>query len=144
MLTYILNILYYTILQVDPDAAKTEVNKLEPFNMKYKETHLKQLYSLFPNEKKAIDQFIIISNKSMFYVKLYLFARLLPKWAQAVFWGFVPKSILATVDRTAKEVLPELTSDKKLIALLSSMWIDTGARPDKATFMLTASVFRGT
>ena len=111
--------------------------------MKYKETHLKQLYALFPKEKKAIDQFIIISNKSMFYVKLYLFARLLPKWAQAVFWGFVPKSILATVDRTAKEVLPELTSDKKLIALLSSMWIDTGARPDKATFMLTASVFRG-
>jgi hypothetical protein len=30
-----------------------------------------------------------------------------------------------------------------LISLLSSMWIDTGARPDRASFMLSAAVFRG-
>jgi hypothetical protein len=116
---------------------------VEPFDMKYRETHLKKLYKEFPEEKAAIDKFIVISNYAMTYTKLFLFARLLPKWMQSIFWSIVPRYILATVERTAKEVLPELTSNKRLIALLSSMWIDTGARPDKATFMLTAAVFRG-
>ncbi len=111
--------------------------------MKHREAHIAQLYRDFPKERAAIDKFLVIADRAMTYVKLFLFARLLPQWLQTVFWSFVPKSILDTVTRTAKEILPELTSNKRLIALLSSMWIDTGARPDKATFMLTASVFRG-
>jgi phytoene dehydrogenase-like protein len=77
-------------------------------------------------------------------VKYFLFARLLPQWLQSLYWQLiVPRSLIEVASQTAKEILPKLTSDKKLISLLSSMWIDTGARPDVASFMMTAAVFRG-
>lgn len=115
-----------------------------PFNMKHKEKHLAQLYADFPNEKKALDQFMVISDRAMLFVKYFLFARLLPQWLQSLYWQLiVPRSLIEVASQTAKEILPKLTSDKKLISLLSSMWIDTGARPDVASFMMTAAVFRG-
>ena len=79
----------------------------------------------------------------MIFVKIFIFARLLPKYLQKIFWYFIPSNYIYAASKTAKDILPTLTKNDKLIALLSSMWIDTGARPDKATFMLTASVFRG-
>lgn len=113
------------------------------FNMKFTEAHLQQLYAEFPEERKAIDQFMQLSNDAMLYVKLFLFARLLPQWMQRIYWKFVPSHIIYTASKTAEELLPKLTSNTRLISLLSSMWIDTGARPDKASFMMTAAVFRG-
>ncbi len=118
-------------------------NKLM-FEMKYKEKHMKELYDLFPEEKDALDKFIIISNNAMLYVKVFIGLRLLPKWLQKFLWKYIiPKSVSEPTSLTAKELLPKITSNKLLISLLSSMWIDTGARPDRASFMLTAAVFRG-
>jgi all-trans-retinol 13,14-reductase len=114
-----------------------------PFNMKYREAHMADLYAQFPEEKKALDEFIRISNNSMLFVKVFIFSRLLPRWLQRYYWSMVPTRVTASVGLTAKELLPTLTSNKRLISLLSSMWIDTGARPDRASFMLTAAVFRG-
>jgi all-trans-retinol 13,14-reductase len=122
---------------------KVDFCDLVPFKMKYEEAHLSDLYAQFPDEKKAIDAFMKISIDSMNFVKIYLFGRLLPKWLQKLYWKIVPRSITDSAKVTASELLPKLTSNKRLISLLSSMWIDTGARPDKASFMLTASVFRG-
>jgi all-trans-retinol 13,14-reductase len=126
--------------QPDGPADQTAV----PFNMKHKEAHLAQLYADFPQEKKALDQFMVISDRAMLFVKYFLFARLLPQWMQKLYWRFiVPRSLIDVASQTAKEILPKLTSNKRLISLLSSMWIDTGARPDVASFMMTAAVFRG-
>ena len=123
---------------------KPNEKMVEPFNMKYKEKHIDTLYKLFPNEKKALDKYMNISNDAMAFVKIFIGLRLLPKYIQEFCWNWlVPKRIIESASLTAKELLPKLTQDKYLISLLSSMWIDTGARPDKATFMLTASVFRG-
>lgn len=131
------------IYLVDPDALKADDKIVDPFTMKFKEAHIKTLYDQFPDEKHAIDEYIRISNNAMTYVKVYLLSRLLPRWLQNIYWTLIPSHIIAPAQETAKDLLPRLTSNKKLISLLSSMWIDTGARPDKATFMLTASVFRG-
>lgn len=113
------------------------------FRMKYKETHLPQLYEMFPHEKEGLDMFMKVSNRSMEFVKVFLASRLLPKWLQKLYWALVPASIKDSAAHTAKELLPTFIKDRKLISLLSSMWIDTGARPDRASFMMTASVFRG-
>ena len=117
---------------------------VEPFNMKYKEKHIDELYKMFPTEKRAIDEYMRISNDALLFVKVFIALRLLSKNIQEFCWKWlVPGRIVKSASLTAKELLPQLTNDKHLIALLSSMWIDTGARPDKASFMLTASVFRG-
>ena len=79
----------------------------------------------------------------MLFVKLFIAARLMPKWMQTIYWNLVPSSITEVASVTAEEILPKLTRNNKLISLLSSMWIDTGARPDEASFTMTAAVFRG-
>jgi len=85
-----------------------------------------------------------ISNDAMVFVKIFIALRLLPRYVQDFCWKYlVPQRIIRSASLTAKELLPQLTKDKYLISLLCSLYIDTGARPDKATFMLTASVFRG-
>jgi all-trans-retinol 13,14-reductase len=115
-----------------------------PFRIQYHEPHLQRIYEAFPQERAAIDKYLSLSDQAMVFVKYFLFARLLPKSLQRWFWSlFVPNSVLAVAATTAKELLPSFIKNKKLISLFSSMWIDTGARPDEATFALTASVFRG-
>ena len=126
------------------DGDSSDLRAFSPFEMKTGERHMQRLYELFPEERAAIDKYLVVSNNAMQYVKIFIALRLLPKWMQSVMWRFVvPTSIVASANVTAEELLPTLTTNKLLISLLSSMWIDTGARPDKASFMLTASVFRG-
>jgi hypothetical protein len=44
-----------------------------------------------------------------------------------IIFRFVPASVTSAVGVTAKELLPSLTTNKRLISLLSSMWI---GKPD--------------
>lgn len=113
------------------------------FDMQNGEKHLERLYAAFPSERRSIDRFLELSNRAMMFVKLFMFARLLPRWLQDIYWNLVPRKYSEVAEVTAADLLPRITSNPQLIALLSSMWIDTGARPDTASFMLTASVFRG-
>lgn len=126
-------------------AASSPTAKSFEFKMKYREQHLAELHRMFPNEKAAIEKYLDIASDAMAFVKAFIFARLLPKCLQeGVYWNMlVPKRLIDSAAVTASELLPKLSSNKLLNSLLSSMWIDTGARPDRASFMLTASVFRG-
>lgn len=128
---------------VNPDDAASSENITEPFRVRYNEPHLADLYRMFPEEKEGLDKYIQASNDSMDFVKFFLLSKLFPKWLQSWYWACIPARYLAPVSTTAKELLPRYIKNKKLISLLSSMWIDTGARPDRASFMMTASVFRG-
>ena len=124
----------------------TPLPGMAPFKMMRGEKHLPALYQLFPSEKAAIDRYLAVSSRSMLFVQVFLVARLMPKWLQRRYWalcGWLRLESYCGVNVTAKELLPSLTSNKPLVSLLSSMWIDTGARPDRASFMMTASVFRG-
>lgn len=111
--------------------------------MRYHEEHVAELFERFPHEAEGLRRYMEMSNNAMLFVKYFFIARLLPKWMQSLFWACVPSAVTDTAHYTAQELLPKIIRDKKLISILSSMWIDTGARPDRATFMLTASVFRG-
>eukprot|EP01060_Flectonema_neradi_P000726 TRINITY_DN10451_c2_g5_i1.p1 TRINITY_DN10451_c2_g5~~TRINITY_DN10451_c2_g5_i1.p1 ORF type:complete len:624 (+),score=131.35 TRINITY_DN10451_c2_g5_i1:71-1873(+) len=113
------------------------------FNMKHKEAHFSEIYKMFPEEKAAIDKFKEISEYSIYMTQVIMVSRLLPKFLQSFFWSMIPKKWIEPQLETAEVVLNRITKNKKLIALLCSMWIDSGARPDKASFMMTACVFRG-
>jgi hypothetical protein len=82
------------IYLIDPQTGAQEAfTNIKPFGMKHKEAHIKELKAQFPQEQDAIDAFMRVSNYGMHYVKLFLFARLLPRCLQDVFWFFVPKFI---------------------------------------------------
>jgi len=122
---------------------KVVLGEDEPFNIKHKEAHLEELYKLFPEEHAAIDAYLRISDCVLPSVQFLVLSKLMPPSLRKLFWRVLPRKYKKYMGVTAKEILEELTSNKKLISLLCSLWIDTGGRPDQATFMLTASVFRG-
>lgn len=129
---------------VDQDpSVKPSSDFLNPLRMKYGESHLQEIYRQFPHEQKGIDAFLRLSNRAMEFIKYFMLARLFPKWLQRLFWRCMPSSIMEVANHTAQELLPRYINDHRLISLFSSMWIDTGCRPDLASFALTASVFRG-
>ena len=125
------------------DTTKGSSTVAPPFNMKLHEKHLNTLYNDFPDDRRGLDKFMSLSDKAMLFVKIFIAMRLFPRWMQRLLWKLVPSGILKVVACTSEEILPTLTSNKRLMSLLSSMWIDTGARPDRASFMMTAAVFRG-
>lgn len=128
---------------VEPDTDVSKPSFYTPFRIQHHEPHLARIYEQFPDERAGLDKYMELSDHGMLFVKLFVLARLFPKYLQKLFWWLVPSSVIEVAASTAKEVLPKIIRSKKLISLLSSMWIDTGVRPDEATFMLIGSVFRG-
>lgn len=61
------------------DKPLSAASETPPFRMRYKERHLEQLYRDFPLERGAIDQFIVLSDRAMLFVKFFIFGRLLPR-----------------------------------------------------------------
>mmetsp|Transcript_13775 Transcript_13775/g.19132 ORF Transcript_13775/g.19132 Transcript_13775/m.19132 type:complete len:603 (-) Transcript_13775:561-2369(-) len=114
-----------------------------PFLIKHNEKHLSDLYRMFPEEKAAIDEYIRVSDIVLVSVRLFAFSKLLPLWLQPYFWSLVPGDYKKYPLMTGVEIFERLTKNRHLISILCGLWIDTGARPDIATFMLTAAVFRG-
>lgn len=113
------------------------------FHVKHGEKHLASLYAMFPKEKQAIDAFLRVSADAMAAVKIFAFSKLLPLWLQPLYWWLVPTRYKVATRSTAKDILSGLTKNKQLVSLLCGLWIDTGARPDTASFMLSGAVFRG-
>jgi phytoene dehydrogenase-like protein len=105
--------------------------------------HLPELYRQFPDEKNTIDEFMEMSDCALTCVKLIVASKLLPLSWQPYFWRCVPAKYTVHCRATAKELLQARTSNNRLIAILCGLWVDTGARPDQASFMMTAACFRG-
>ena len=122
---------------------KLYVGGEKAFNMKYKEAHLQDLYTQFPNDREAIDKFLELSEYGLHVCKCVILSRLFPKWLQPLFWKCVPSKWVEPQKKTTLAMLSEITTNKKLISLLSSMYLDSGGTPDTCTFMLSACVFRG-
>mmetsp|Transcript_42543 Transcript_42543/g.133317 ORF Transcript_42543/g.133317 Transcript_42543/m.133317 type:complete len:615 (-) Transcript_42543:439-2283(-) len=115
-----------------------------PFRVRQGEKHLGELYAKFPDEKDKIDAFIRLSDDMMLAVKKLLLVRLLPAWTRPLAWRLLfSATTIKNIRSSAKEVLGELGMSPELQTLLCGLWIDTGGRPDEASFMMTSSVFRG-
>ena len=113
------------------------------FEVKHKEEHLAEIFAMFPKETDAIKEFLKVSEYSIHMTQVVIVSRLLPEWLKPLYWKLVPQKWIAPQLETAVEVLDKLTDNVELKSLLCSLWLDSGGRPDKATFMMTAAVIRG-
>jgi len=121
---------------------KIILNTGELFRIKHKEEHLKDLYKMFPEETVGLDAFVRITDDGLISVQVFCFSKLFPLWLQPYFWMIVPKRF-HPCNKTMKQVLDEHIKSKKLQTFLSSLWLDSGGRPDEATLMLTGGAQRG-
>eukprot|EP01059_Diplonema_ambulator_P014093 TRINITY_DN2491_c0_g1_i1.p1 TRINITY_DN2491_c0_g1~~TRINITY_DN2491_c0_g1_i1.p1 ORF type:complete len:616 (+),score=247.16 TRINITY_DN2491_c0_g1_i1:49-1848(+) len=119
------------------------VGEEKRFGLRHREAHLQEIYDMFPEEKKAIDDFVRDAGYGIQMSKFIIIGRLIPRWLQDFYWSLVPKKWLEPQLKTGEEMVKSYTTNKRLQALLCSLWMDSGGRPDISTFMMTGCVFRG-
>eukprot|EP00301_Raphidiophrys_heterophryoidea_P005546 c12316_g1_i2.p1 GENE.c12316_g1_i2~~c12316_g1_i2.p1 ORF type:complete len:600 (+),score=136.11 c12316_g1_i2:304-2103(+) len=128
----------------EPDGTfdKVVLGNDAPFGFQNGDQHIHRLYKLFPEEKQGLDQYVETTSNILFSVRVFIFSKLFPLWLQPLYWKFVPAKYLPSQE-TAKDFLERTIKSKKLRSYLCSLWIDSGGRPDEASFMLTGAVQRG-
>ncbi|MEL6867435.1 MAG: NAD(P)/FAD-dependent oxidoreductase, partial [Bacteroidota bacterium] len=101
-----------------------------------------KLISYFPEEAKAIEQYIDLVfevNKSM---RQYYLDKTLPSIASKMLGGFMRKSFLKYSDQTTDQVLRSLTQNEELIKVLTGQYGDYGLPPKQSSFVMHASVVK--
>jgi phytoene dehydrogenase-like protein len=95
------------------------------------------LVAAFPNEKRAIDIYLEKMKSAKSAIRALALRKILPGWLCAL----LPVTrVPEECKRTTREVAESVTSNQKLIAVLTSQWGDLGLPPAQSSFMMQATV----
>ncbi len=94
------------------------------------------LVEAFPGEEQAIDTYLSYMRTTRSGVRLHTLKKILPGWLAKRVAAYQEKNIPAYVNSTTREVLESLTSNQKLIAVLTTQWGDCGLPPARSSFMI--------
>ncbi|MCP5173965.1 MAG: NAD(P)/FAD-dependent oxidoreductase [Moraxellaceae bacterium] len=98
------------------------------------------LIQRFPQEKAAIDEYLVRLNKVASAMQAFTVERMLPKKV-AKFTKLVRDRVQPEYfNRPTRQVLEELTSNQTLIAYLTGQWGDNGMMPAESSFMIHALI----
>ena len=101
---------------------------------------IEQIKSYFPEESLNIDNYIEIItsiNSAMFK---YFASKSLTGVKQFIFGRYLTKDFLKFSDRTTYEALSEITSNQKLIGVLTGQWGDYGLPPKESSFAMHCAI----
>ncbi len=94
----------------------------------------------FPQESGAIDRYFAIVRKVVAAADKYFMAKALPAPIAALAGPLMRRTFMRYAGRTTRAVLEELTSDQRLIAVLTGQWGDFGLPPAESSFAIHAIV----
>ena len=72
--------------------------------------------------------------------KKYFLSKTLSGVSEFLFYRYLTKDFFKYSDKTTMEVLSSLTSNKKLIGVLTGQWGDHGLPPSQSSFMMHAMI----
>ncbi|MDA9107018.1 NAD(P)/FAD-dependent oxidoreductase [Flavobacteriaceae bacterium] len=101
-----------------------------------------KMHEYFPNDVKAINDYVQLvfdSNKSM---KKFYLDKSLPNFLSNFLGFFLRKEYLKFSSRTTYEVISSLTENKDLIKVLTGQYGDYGLPPKQSSFAMHASVVK--
>ena len=107
-----------------------------------KQAFRENLVNSFPNEEKAIDQYLDLLNQVGKSMNVFSMNRLLKPWQRFIAWPYLKLKTPSLLFRNTYEVLSELTQDQDLIAVLCGQWGDMGLPPKRSAFMVHAMIAR--
>ena len=110
--------------------------------MKGVENFKEKLISYFPEEEQAIHQYVDLVFKAVRTSKNYYISKAISPFLESIFGGILKKPFYKFSDKTTDEVLGSLTSNKKLIKVLTGQYGDYGLPPKQSSFSMHASVVR--
>ncbi|MBT8219476.1 MAG: NAD(P)/FAD-dependent oxidoreductase [Bacteroidia bacterium] len=101
-----------------------------------------KMVSYFPDESKAIDQYIdLVFQVSKSAGKFYM-DKALPNLASRIIGGRMRKAFYKFSDQTTYGILRSLTENEELIKVLSAQYGDYGLPPKQSSFAMHASVVK--
>ena len=115
-----------------------------PFAIKHDEAHLPDLYARFPDRRDEIDEYLRVSEQVLKRFPLFVMSKAFPTWLQKPWHRFVlGETWQRYAGRSLREVLEEITDERLLAGLLAGPWMDSGAPPDRVSFLMGACIARG-
>lgn len=115
--------------------------------MSGKKAYRQAMVDAFPEEERAIDQYLAYMRTVSNGVRGHTLDKIIPAWAKktkdSVFARFLPSQQPPWFfNKTTREVLETLTSNQTLIALMTSQWGDCGMPPGESSFMIHSMIAR--
>lgn len=107
-----------------------------------REAFKKGLLEHFPDESKAINRYLKMLDSVTRYMPLKVMDKLLPTALSNPYSVLKKFGLPSYFNRTTFDVLSELTSNSKLIAVLTGQWGDCGLPPKQSSFLIHALIAR--
>lgn len=105
-----------------------------------KQQFIEGLCEYFPKERKAIETYVAMLGKVADATPLNSIDKFLPDFVSGPF-NFLKKKLLPDyLNQPTWQVLRGLTSDEKLIAVLTGQWGDCGMPPKESSFLIHALI----
>ena len=99
---------------------------------------INSLSTQFPDDKEAIVKYVELVRDISYHSSKFFAGQALPIWMAKIFHWLRPKLIRPEYFQTTRHVLESLTSNQKLISVLTGQWGDYGLAPNKASFLMHA------
>lgn len=101
-----------------------------------------KMLEYFPNEEKAINDYVNLVFEANRKSRNFFIEKTLPSIISKLIGGFMRRPFYKYSDKTTYEVLSNLTSNKELIKVLTGQYGDYGLPPKQSSFYMHASVVR--
>jgi len=113
----------------------------EQYNFCSSWTRLKmELKKSFPEDTDAIDQYFQTCHNTVEYIfPLYLAMKMLPECLSNI-GNWIFSKPLGIIQKTTKEVLESITSNRKLMGVLTYHYGDYGEAPSRGSFLMNALI----
>jgi len=105
-----------------------------------REAFKEELKRSFPDESEAIDTYVEMIYEVSKKVPKFFAGQAMPKFAGEMYNKFRHKLVPDFFNKTAYEVLSQLTKNHELIGVLCGQWGDYGLPPKKISFMMHAMI----
>jgi all-trans-retinol 13,14-reductase len=94
----------------------------------------------FPDEQQAIDTYLEYMRAVKAGVRLHTLKKVLPGWMGRLLATYQARKTPPWFNATTREVLESLTSNQKLIAVLTGQWGDNGLPPARSSFIIHSMI----
>ena len=107
-----------------------------------REKFVEDMIAYFPKEERAIISYMDLLDQVSHNSRSFFANKALPGILGAISYPFMTRKFFSFSDRTTLDVLSSLTSDQRLIGVLTGQWGDHGLPPKKSSFAMHAMVAR--
>lgn len=101
-----------------------------------REAYRDALVAAFPQEEEAIDQYFSCMRAVKSGIRWHTMKKVLPALPSLLVSGLQARKTPDFFNATTRDVLESLTSNQKLIAVLTGQWGDNGLPPAKSSFII--------